>query len=197
MINFKNLENALQKAKSPIVRYLNPGLPKDDILKYFQDLQMTPIKEVIDLYEWHNGINDEGLSFGVDFFGLKGFFIPISQIKECYQDRVDESWVVSNEPLGKYLLPISYDDDLMVCLKPNSRFLGAVYIISPALLILEPCMIFDSIETMVLGITEAHNLNLYSYDDDGFLLDFDVEKEAEVFKKLNPKSEFWKRDKLS
>ena len=58
-------------------------------------------------------------------------------------------------------------------------------------------MIFDSIETMVLGITEAHNLNLYSYDDDGFLLDFDVEKEAEVFKKLNPKSEFWKRDKLS
>lgn len=193
MADFKKLEDALAKAKSPIVRHFNPGITEDAILKHLQKLQMEPIEDLVDLYKWHNGINNEGLELGIDFLGLKGFFIPMSMMKECYQHRVDKSWIVSNDFSGSDLLPISYDDDLLVCLNKNSRFLGAVYIVSPAMLILEPRMIFDNIGSMIAGITECYNKNVYIYDEEGLLLDYDMKKESKIYKEFNPKSEYWDR----
>lgn len=161
-------------------------------MAYLQEMGLEPIPEILDLYAWHNGVSVEGLNAATDFFGLTGCFIPMGLMRETYHIRVNPAWVISNDFSGKYLLPISYDNDLLVCLKPGSRFLGAVYIVAPALLIVEPLRIFDSIRTMVAGITECHHQSIYSYDTEGNLLDFDVEKETQVLRRYNPKSEFWK-----
>lgn len=196
MEDLKILEATLLKAKSPISRYLNPGIREEAALVYLQEMGLDSIPEILGLYAWHNGVSVEGSHVVTGFFGLTGCFIPMELIQESYQSRVNPAWVISNDFSGKYLLPISYDNDLLVCLKPDSRFLGAVYIVSPALLIVEPLMIFDSIRAMVAGITECHRQRVYCYDAEGNFLSFDTEKETKVLRRYNPNSEFWKREEM-
>ena len=51
----------LQKIKSPILSYLNPGISKSAVDESLQlaDLDIAFPAEVYSLYEWKNGIDDE------------------------------------------------------------------------------------------------------------------------------------------
>ncbi|MBL7783645.1 MAG: hypothetical protein JNM22_20590 [Saprospiraceae bacterium] len=198
-----DLESKMRLAKSPLIEIANKGQRPDAIKASFDSIGLIPTNELIDLYEWHDGV-DISRNYYVNFFGKNGNWLPLKEAikyyKGFYAESTEEEWfMIENEAVGKYLFPISHDDDFLVFLKPDSKYYGAVFTVSPGLLIIQPRMIFDSLEKMCVSIAACYRLGHYStiQKPDGYYDEhLDFHASFDVFKKYNPISEYWKRERL-
>jgi hypothetical protein len=185
----QKFEQRLIDAKSPIKDHFYSGLGKKEILNALSGINLIPNDSLIRLYEWHNGINFSVSDF--DFWGFNGGFIPIEESLNCYFTRIEKWWKIESENDGKYLFPISFDDDFMVFLKPDSDLFGSIFTVSSGMLIAEPIMIFDSIESLFLSVDQCFENGIYFFNKEGFI-EVDIFERTKVFKLLNPGSAYWR-----
>lgn len=71
----KAIVNLIQAVNPHIAIY--PGLPEAKIFKDFQDINLSPPSEIVELYQWHNGIGE------LDCF-LN--FMDLNRAVDCYKD---------------------------------------------------------------------------------------------------------------
>jgi hypothetical protein len=65
---------------------LQPGLPRVDIQAALSPLGLKPPEELIELYEWHNGVDDE-ITVAIQLFG-EHQFISLDYAIEEYREMI-------------------------------------------------------------------------------------------------------------
>jgi hypothetical protein len=50
------LESLLKDLNAPVIEHFNPGLPKEVIIDFLDSHDIRPIRSLINIYEWHNGV---------------------------------------------------------------------------------------------------------------------------------------------
>lgn len=177
------LQQALIEKRMPIVGYLNPGLPKQEIVQYFTELNLQINEEVVSLFNWRNGIQWENIPTGKLIFGPRGVYFPLQESINIYKRE-------SPKKYPNYFFPIFSDASYLICLDRNVDSWGMVFKYSLQMNKGKPMSCFDSIPAMISTITECFLQNAYFIDDGMF--DYDPEMERNIALQYNPKSVFWK-----
>ena len=85
--------NPIEKVKA-IVAYIqktnleviaDPGLSEKEILDAFKTIDLSPPPEIVELYQWHNGIGE--LDCFLRFMNLKDATTYYRLFKDCYQEN--------------------------------------------------------------------------------------------------------------
>lgn len=141
-------------------------------------------KELSSLYAWRNG-NKVEQSMADETYQLCsfGYFLPYQFAKELVEA---DSGAFQ---LGKKrLFPIVSNlkgDYLLVDIDRNSP----VYIISPSLMIVEPEIIYKSLDVMLLSFSVCFEKKAYQFIDNRLAVDDELEKQ--IVKKYDDSSLFW------
>jgi len=175
------LESQLTLNMAPVLSYFLRGLARDEIVALFERYGLSPSEELIDIYEWKNGVQYENVPTGKLRFGVQGVFYPLKESLEIYE--------LSKEEFPMYF-PLFSDDTYLVNLDRNSEGFGIVYIYCPPLQILTPKSCFDSITSMIDTQIACFAEGIYSYDDEDFFSE-DIDRAFEISKKMNPLCEYW------
>lgn len=188
----KRLEDILQKKNSLFYQWANPGLTEPEIRQYLSSVGLEPNKELIALYQWHNGC-DNGF---VDFFGFTGMFLSMKTSIDARLAEGIEEWLVEGTVSGKYLFHLGWDDSIFIYLNQGSEHYGKLYIESPGSLIIDPISIFDSLESLFISVVECFDKGVYFIDEEGKIDYENIDMKYEIFENNNPRSDYWKRTTL-
>ena len=188
----------LQKSRSLVPLYLQPGISRSDVERSLQvaGIDISLPEEVYSLYGWRNGIDEdesdsESTPFGqLQLFTL-GIYISLNlAIQEYAQNAIRQSyWPKTLFPLfgsvgGDYYLIDTGNTSLtygmiMYYSPANPYFQGAV-------------SIFDSLESCLRSVTECYSTKAYHFDLDSHYFEIDALREKAIWRKHNPRSEYYK-----
>lgn len=175
-----------------MISLLQPGLSESELTSFLQKVNITLPPDVYALYAWRNGVDEDALESKVlgqlALFPL-GIFIP-------FEIALDE-FVTHTE--GRYwdknLFPLfgsgGGDYYIIDCQEDSSTF-GMIYFYSPTNVDFYGVVTkFDSLNSLIITITECYNSNLYYIDEESYL-EVDFKKERSISKKNNSQSNYWK-----
>lgn len=153
---------------------------------YFHDPIEIDVKnkELTSLYAWRNGnIVEQSMADDTYHLCSFGYFLPYQ-----YAEELVEADKASFQ-LGKQsLFPIVSNlkgDYLLVDIDRSSP----VYVISPNLMIVEPQIIYKSLDVMLLSIAVCFEKKAYQFINKQLEIDFELEKE--IVLKYDNSSLFW------
>jgi hypothetical protein len=181
-IKLIELEQELVKARSPVLKYFMEGLQAEYITSLFERNSLHPTDELVELYQWKNGLEFENIPTGLLRFGVMGVFLPLEVSVEIFK--------ASEEASLETYFPIFSDDSFLIQLDRQSEGFGKIFVFSPALQILEPETCFDSLERMIETFIECFREGAYFYDSEGFFEE-DYDKSVGIAKKFNPTATYW------
>ncbi|MBT1685623.1 hypothetical protein [Dawidia soli] len=176
------LENELAIARSPVLAYFLNGLQREYIISLFQQNSLSPPDELVDLYEWKNGVQFEGVPTGLLHFGVPGVFFPLEDSLKIFH--------ASEVTRSSTYFPVFSDDSFLIQLNNRSPDYGKIFIYSPALQIFEPEACFDSLESMIDTFIVCFRKGAFFYNNDSFF-EQDYDKSFDVAKAVNPGSTYW------
>jgi hypothetical protein len=169
----KQLEAALVACNASVLHYLNPGLPREQILEVLSANNINPNPGLIALYEWHNGTPYFRQGVSSVFLNILPycFFYSLQDMVRLKRELL--SWHHLAEDLGDmndyWPLFGSLEDDMY--LLKNST--GEIYYISPAVQIFGD-LEFTSINSMIDFAIECYQQNIFDIDPKrGLRTDFD------------------------
>lgn len=181
------LAGALTKAGSPLMGFLQPGLGKQQVTDLVKGYDLRLPDAVYELYAWRNGIKK-----GVDgpkeisLFNL-GIFFPLQDSIVTYEVR-KKGWPGQMFPLFASGIGEVF---LISCDEQDAH--GRIYYDAPSDPEFEGVIsIFDSLEALILSVTECYNEGAYYFTDESPYLQIDDGKEKEICTAHNPVSEYWK-----
>jgi hypothetical protein len=155
----QELEMILTKSNAPVLKYLNPGMAREEIVTFFTRHNINPNPTLVALYEWHNGVF-------FPFPRLKQAMIEILPMGIFYcldfmlMSREDViKWNYLEDPADYLPLFGSGEDDIY--LLKNST--GGIFYMSPAVQNFgEFC--FRSIDAMLDFIIECYRERVFTID---------------------------------
>ncbi len=135
--------------------------------------------ELIDFFLWHDGMEDSDEMIGkLQLFHL-GYFLALNKAIS-YQSAKPAFW-------QKIFFPLFTNnggDFLLYNFKNNF-----IYYYSPVILGKKPMKKYDNLKTMFETIINCYAEKAYYFEDDFFEIDYD--KEEQISRQLNPKSQYW------
>lgn len=185
------LLNIILQSKYPdFIKKFDGGLQLEKIKKFEKEKGLSFSKEYINLYEWKNGMatyyEEEILKSALFAVGI---FIPIQESYTYY-----ERLCLKEELCPKEYYPIftsGYGDYYLVKQGEAEYNDPFIYFYSPALLIVEPTTIFDSLPIFITSITEAYEEQVIFRNAEGEVMEKD---DCFSFMKIrNPNSEYWNK----
>lgn len=177
----------LKSINSFLANSLNPGLDEATIKNAIPTEGLIFSQELIELYQWKNGTKlGKGLLGTYSFFPAS-IFMDLEHAINFYHLRAgkDEYWT-------ELMFPIfgSGGDYYLIDLNQNSPTFNMIYYYSPSSIDFDTTITFyDSLLTCFETIYKCYREKAFYISNSG--LYSDGEKEVEIAKKLNPKSEFW------
>ena len=94
------------------------------------------------------------------FFPEFGAFLPLQDAHSAYQEAREHDFWPAN------FWPMFHDDAILMDIDPASATFGQVHLWSPSLLILEPELYYDSLETMFTTYIAALDANFIPFGDE-------------------------------
>ena len=182
VLKLEELEGELKRIGAPVLDYFLNGLDRDDIISLFRESSIEPTDELIELYQWRNGLGFKDIPVGRLIFGIEGVFYPLQESLKIFNEFGEADWI-------KYF-PVFSDDAFLIQLNKEAKDYGRICIHSPALIINEPQSYFDSLSTMIETCIICFRNGFFSYDTNGFF-EQDYDKSLEVARNLNPNSDYW------
>jgi hypothetical protein len=193
---FEQLQKELQIAHSPLLSYLQDGIPKqkiDDLLRN-NNVELNIPDEVYSLYQWRNGLDEDKVkskTMGeVELFRLAIFTSLYTSI-QSYQGPDLQQFSPSKSlfPLfessgGEYYF---IDTDVT-----SSTYKMIIFFSFSNPYILKGASIFDSLETCLVTISECYRRKAYYYTSGYSELEINPEFEMSIWEKNNPNSEYYK-----
>jgi hypothetical protein len=182
----------LQKIKSPVLAYLQPGVSKLTYEKKLNSFHLTPSDEFISLYQWHNGTAEMKTENSNLWLFPGGIFLPIDKALEIYQYHT-----ISNNTWDKTLFPIFADgggDFYLINMSSQSPNHGRIYYFSFNAFDFDQIIsYFDSVQSTIETIIEWYQQKAFilNYFGDP-VVTFDSEKQLHIALKNNPNSDYWK-----
>ncbi len=177
-----------------LLRQLDDLLPMEfynaEVNKYklIKDLESNNLhnSEILELYLWRNGSRFNFDTWDLEFCSF-GYLIPNETAIRIQKEE---------EFLGfknRRLFPIicDYGGDYMLISDDHSN--QFVYIYSPALFIVEPEIIFESLSTFLLSIYECYTHGAYEIVNSKLEVNMDLEDE--IFRKNSPLYIKWSENK--
>lgn len=165
----QRLERFHREANSPIFNYLNPGLPEEEVLAFFDRHSLPVHPDAVTLYRWHNGISipEEGLNISEGIFWPMACFYSLDMLQESREDLFAMRFVKNPADL----LPLfgSTEDDLFLL---NAKT-GEISYMSP--LAGNPGkVIFRSCGELLDFVLECYEEGILTVDaEEGLLIDDD------------------------
>jgi len=181
-LKLKELERELLSVKSPVLDFFLDGLKKQTIISFFEKEELDPPEDLIELYEWKNGVRFKDIPAGKLSFGVDGVFFPIEQSIRIY--KADKATLVN-------FFPIFSDDSFLFNLDRTSDGFGKIFFYCPSLQINEPQSYFDSVPCMIETFIVCFRRGAFYYDKDGFFTK-NYTLNQELAKEINPNSAYWK-----
>ena len=190
------LEQCVKKSGNPILNYMDSvrsGFNEEKFIYPLKKSKLEPRQDLSDLYSWKTGVSGERILTSFDFeYKLFSFgnFIAYTDSFSLY--ALD---VVTNKKFTKKYFPIVYanivEDPMLINLSKKSKDFGRIYYYCPKVtLSADPVIVYDSLESCIETILECYRQGAYFIDEKGFLNEID-DKEKEISKKINKKTEFW------
>ena len=193
---YDQLLKELEKARSPVLSYLQPGISRPIIDKSLieNNIEVSIPDEVYSLYQWRNGVTEDAInsmsSGEVELFRL-AIFDSLGISIQNYQgpDLQNYTWAKGLFPLfdnglgDYYLIDTKEGSDTykMIMYHPASN----PYIQGIA-------SVFDSLDTCLATVAECYRRKAYYYLPDSPYLEIDPKLEKNLWEEMNPKSEYYK-----
>ncbi len=184
------LDTCLATYCQPMYQLLQPPLEKSAIEAYFNKWQIED-ENLMDIFLWKNGIVNDGvlptLTYNYTEFGV----IPtLEHINELIQLEAEyASWKSSFFPI---VTSFGGDFFLYEANRQSSDY-GMLFLQCPTFGNVGEFVVsyYDSIEQMILTITECFKTKAFVYNQDKMWLDVNHSLVTQIAKKNNPKSEYW------
>ncbi|GGB19877.1 SMI1/KNR4 family protein [Puia dinghuensis] len=186
----------LQKSKSPVLAYLQPGISKSDVDNSLKlaDIDVSLPKEVYSLYEWKNGINDEdseSTPIGELRLFKLGVFVSLNLAIDDYLGLA-----IRKSYWSKGLFPLfgsGGGDYYLIDTQKRSVTRGMIMYYSPSNPYFQgTASIFDSLDSCLSSIIECYRVKAYYFNPDSPYLEIEGKLEMAIWRKHNPKSEYYR-----
>jgi len=183
-----DFENALVKAKCPILQKLKAGYDAMFVNELLNRLHIQN-DALATFYGWRNGIMNmaDGLIGEMELFP-NGIILSLEESENIYtlytQDQVWEKifFPIFTNGGGDYFL---YDVD------DKSPTYEMIFLYAPSLLLDEkPQTIYDSLESLIETQIQCLNNDAYNFDSKG-IDNIDYDLLYDISAKCNPKSKYW------
>ncbi|MEE9336368.1 MAG: SMI1/KNR4 family protein [Granulosicoccaceae bacterium] len=177
----------LQSFGMPTLGHLQPGLDSDAVVSVFKSVGLVPTAEIVELYNWSNGVTEDGGILLDDIHFIPGFYLmsigeSIAHLKANKGDaRWSEKWwpILANGGGDFYAVDLSQpsnDGDSSPVIK---------FMLGYPKVDIE----YTSIQTLIKTFVECCDLGIV-YMDGGYL-EMDDAKQYVVAKRNNPDVDFW------
>ncbi len=197
----KELENVLLTSKNPIFNEMDRDDEwkfQEDILDNFQYCKLPCIPELMELYLWKTGCNDELLydlsedetvnNLKLSSFGNYASFIESTSM--FVEDQLLDMRF-ANDKMLSFLFSGSIEYPILIDLDSNRETFKSLFLYWPELTHSEkPVMIYDSLSTWMRTIIECYKRGVYSIDAQGHLVS-NLLEEYLLSKEINTKSGYW------
>jgi hypothetical protein len=176
----EELVEKLEKAGAACLRGFRPGLSHGEIVRALARVGLEPSAQVIDWYAWCNGSN------GVGTFGRSSLieaFWPVALDDALEARRIG----IAIRGIQSSALPIAENG--------GGDYLSVDCAVEDGPVIRdakdgEPIQIYDSVEQMVVTLSEGLDSGAVTVQSDG-ALDFDFDAYGDLARSLNPRSAYW------
>ena len=165
------LSENLEANNLPVLKYLQKGLNREDIIKTFNDNGIFLNESLIQLYEWHNGVPFPDLPAKSGRFDLVPMIMFYSLDYMLLRRKDIQRWNYFND-INDFL-PIfgSSEDDIYLVKNDES---GIIYYLAPAIGIYGEYDM-NSIETLIDYIYECQVEKVLTYSvDEEFQVNYEV-----------------------
>lgn len=187
----QQFEDVLLRIGHPFIQCSEKPLRHGELLHLFDSNKLAINKELLNLYLWKGGLNGASI-YNNQYFELCS-----------YGSYIDCRSACSLYSLGKHsgrgqngIMPIvlsNSGDFIAINLKKEDMAVGKMYVFSPSITLSEEMVsIYDSVYSFIATLIECYNTGAYKLSNN--LLEVDYELEAEISRKYNPQSNFWKHD---
>jgi hypothetical protein len=153
------IDAILEQSGAPVLKYFNPGIPPEHLIKLFHEQKIRPDPALIALYEWHNGINfpAEGIIHSVVEIMPMSMFYNLEDMLKTREEMAKWPYVKN----ASEYLPIfgSSEDDLYLL----NNTTGEIFYLSPAATIYGE-LAFASIDAMLDLIIECYEEKIFTID---------------------------------
>jgi hypothetical protein len=170
----QELEMILKKSNAPVLKYLNPGLAREEIATFFTRHNINPSPALMALYEWHNGVVfpfPEVTQAENEIFPM-GIFYCLDFMLMSWKDVIEWNYM---EDAADYI-PLFGSGESDIYLLKNST--GEIFYMSPAIQNFgEFC--FTSIDVLLDFIIECYRERVLTIDPEKGL----VVEDEEYFEK--------------
>jgi hypothetical protein len=186
-MEFHRLFAYLREINHPALKYAKNGLAIQEVEQILSSNHVQLPKFVRELFTNCDGLNTLDKLIGETT--LFPFGTPIS-LNESIEDY---NWNKNHQLWSEEYYPLFTDGDgggIIVNINSHSVDFEQYYYYSPSSVDFNGLIrIFDNTKTLVDSAIECYMNDVYSFEDN--LMKIDFEKEKEVFRRINPKSEFW------
>jgi len=187
----EEFENILNKLYPNFVINFNAGMSEGDINQIITVNKLSLSNSLKDLYMWRNGIDiPENSDILEQMIFPNGILFSLEEAIKHYKICALEEKVWDEE-----FFPIfssSYGDYVLIKQKTATPFDEFLYIFSPALLVVEPTTIYDSLKTLIYSLEEGYKKGIIRRENG--LLIRDNKSYYDFMKGRNPQSEYWKME---
>lgn len=156
------LAATLQACNAPVLDYLQPGLPPEQIVELLAANNIDPHPALIALYEWRNGVSlHDGIKRTLLDIFPQGVFYSLQDMIKRKKELLEWDYLAYDlGDLNEYW-PVfgSYEDD-MYLLKNTT---GEIYYISPAVQLYGE-LEYTSIDAMITCANECYVQNIFTID---------------------------------
>jgi hypothetical protein len=170
----QKLSFLLEEKKAPVLKYLNLGISKEQVLDAFLTLKKIPDVKLQTLYEWHNGVtevNEETVRQSEIQFLPMGIFYSVSDMLKKKKEM--DTWEYLTEELqdADKMIPIfgSREDDFFL----YNLDTGEICYIAPSIQVYGSSR-FKSLDVFIECIIECYLQKAFDIDSkEGLIEDFD------------------------
>jgi len=180
------IESFLKIWRFRVCHFLNEGLEEREILKLFEQAELTPTTELVELYQWRNGTKIDPGTILDDVQLIPGFhFLSLEDSVSSYLSfKNDKRWNPSWFPIFANGGGDFYVVDLSQSNGKEAPIIG--FILNEPVQEVE----YQCLTTMLLTFCECFKKNIVFRTDDGYL-EMDDNEQAKVALRYNPDVKFW------
>lgn len=189
---FKELELFMIEYNYPILSHFRSGVSASEVVDLFSNLKLPLRDDIIQLYEWKNGIGDlfKKNTGEIELF-TSGIMMPLELASSMYilETKVQKAFKKEFFPL----FTSGGGDYIIIHLDESKTTYGQLFLYSPSILLSnKPVSIYDSITDLAQTVLYIYQRRGYFFNefDKTLEVDYDIEKEIAI--KINTKSDFWR-----
>jgi hypothetical protein len=155
----QEIESILNEGNAPVLKYLNPGVSRQELLTFFNEQNINPNPALLALYEWHNGINFSvsGMVQSMIEIIPMGIFYSLDFMVMSRKDVIEWNYM---EDATDYIPLFGSGEDDIYLLKNST---GEIFYMSPAVQNFGE-FVFRSIDTMLDFIIECYREKIITLD---------------------------------